>query len=154
MANLRGPCYQRTLRAATKLLYKPEEQFEVGGYKVVREGKDLVFVAAGYMVHECLRAADELGKQGKKAAVIDAYSFPLKTDGILDLAARSGGRIITVEDNYTGGLDAEIATALAARDDGLQLRGLHVTRIPKSAREPEEVLEYTHVGLKDILAAV
>ena len=42
------------------MLYKPEETFEVGGFKVVREGKDLVFVAAGYMVHECLRAADEL----------------------------------------------------------------------------------------------
>src|SRR5207249_6133560 len=108
MANLPSPCYQRTLRAGAKLIYKPEETFEPGGYKVVREGKDFVFVASGFMVHECLKACDELAKSGKKPAVIDAYSFPLKTDGILDLAARCGGRIITVEDNYTGDLDADI----------------------------------------------
>lgn len=154
MANLRGPCYQRTLRAGTKMIYKESDSFEVGGYKVVREGTDVVFVAAGYMVHECLRAADELSKHGRKAAVVDAYSMPLKTDGILDLAARCGGRIVTVEDNYTGGLDAEIATAIAARADDLQLKSLHVTQIPKSGLEPEDVLEYAGVGLKQILAAV
>ena len=44
MANLDGACYQRAFRAETKTLYKPEEQFEVGGYKVLREGKDMVFV--------------------------------------------------------------------------------------------------------------
>src|SRR5207237_4682700 len=110
MANLDGTCYQRTLRAETKQLYKPEETFEVGGFKVLREGKDLVFVTAGYMVHECLKAADELAKAGKKAAVIDAYSLPLKTTELLQFAARSGGTIVTVEDNYTGGLDAELAT--------------------------------------------
>src|SRR3954464_4367102 len=106
MANLAGTCYQRTLRAETKPLYKPDDTFEAGGFKVLREGKDLCFVSAGYMVHECLKAADELAKSGKKAAVIDAYSPPLNPRGVLDIAARSGGRIITVEDNYTGGLDA------------------------------------------------
>src|SRR4051794_18420500 len=74
MANVDGACYQRTLRAETKLLYKPEDtDFTVGGYKVLREGKDLCFVSAGYMVHECLKAADELSKNGRNATVIDAY---------------------------------------------------------------------------------
>ena len=45
--------------------------------------------------------------------MIDAYSLPLNVEGILEVAAQSGGRIITVEDNYTGGLDAEIAMAIA-----------------------------------------
>ncbi len=39
--------------------------------------------------------------------------MPLQTKGILELAQKSGGKIITVEDNYTGGLDAEIAMAIA-----------------------------------------
>src|SRR5205814_4511373 len=110
MANIDGCCYQRALRAAVKTLYKPEETFEVGGFKVLREGKDVCFVTAGYMVHECLRAADELAKSGKKATVIDAYSLPMNTQAVLDIAAKSGARIITVEDNYSGGLDAEIAS--------------------------------------------
>src|SRR5205085_7285864 len=107
MANLRGCCYLRTLRAETKMLYKAEETFEVGGFKVLREGKDVLFVSAGYMVHECLKVADELAKAGKKATVIDAYSMPLQTKGILEIAGKSGGRIITVEDNFAGGLGAE-----------------------------------------------
>jgi transketolase len=154
MANLDGACYQRALRAETKSLYKPEDSFEVGGYKVLREGKDLLFVSAGYMVHECLKAADELAKNGKKAAVIDAYGLPLKDTGILDLAAKSGGRIITVEDNYAGGLDAEIAGQIAAAGAGIKLKALLVRQIPKSGREPQEVLDYLHLGAKAILAAV
>lgn len=154
MANLDGCCYQRALRAETKTLYKVEESFEAGGYKVLREGKDLVFVTAGYMVHECLKAADELAKSGKKAAVVDAYSLPLQTKGILELAARSGNLIVTVEDNYTGGLDAEIATAIAQSGASIKLKNLYVAQVPKSGREPQEVLDYLKLGAKAIVAAV
>ncbi len=154
MANLDGACYLRTLRAETKTLYKSDETFEVGGYKVLREGKDAVFVTAGYMVHECLKAADELAKAAKKVAVIDAYSLPLQTQGILELAQKSGGRIITVEDNYTGGLDAEIAMAIAESGAAVKLKSLHVHQIPKSGREPSEVLDYLGLGMKQIIAEV
>lgn len=154
MANLDGACYQRALRADTKTLYKPEDTFEVGGYKVLREGKDLVFVTAGYMVHECLKAADELAKSGKKAGVIDAYSLPLQTKGILDIAQKSGGTIITVEDNYSGGLDAEIAEAIAQNGAQIKLKSLYVHQIPKSGREPADVLDYLGLGAKQIIAAV
>jgi transketolase len=154
MANVKGCCYQRTLRADTKALYKPDETLEVGGFKVLREGKDVCFVAAGYMVHECLKAADELAKGGRKATVIDAYSLPLKTDGVLDVAVRSGGRIITVEDNYAGGLEAEIATAIAARGDEITLKAMYVRKIPKSGREPQDVLDDLGLGWKDIAEAV
>jgi len=153
MANLDGCCYQRTLRAETKALYKSDDTFEVGGFKVLREGKDVCFVSAGYMVHECLKAADELAKAGKKATVIDAYSLPLKVEGVLDVAARSGGRIITVEDNYTGGLDAEIAMAIAGRDDEMTLESICARMIPKSGREPQDVLDYLNVGVKAIVSA-
>ena len=85
------------------------------------------------MVHECLKAADELAKSGKKATVIDAYSLPLQTKGILDIALRSGGTIITVEDNYTGGLDAEIAAAIATSGADLKLKNLFVHKSPRAA---------------------
>lgn len=154
MANIDGACYLRTLRADTKILYKPDDTFETGGFKVLREGKDLVFVSAGYMVHECLKAADELAKSGRKAAVVDAYSLPLKTKELLELAARSGGKIVTVEDNYTGGLDAEIAAAIANNGVKITLKNLHVTRIPKSGREPQDVLDYLDLGAGMIVKAV
>jgi transketolase len=154
MANLDGACYQRALRADTKVLYKFDETFEVGGFKVLREGKDLTFVAAGYMVHECLKAADELAKSGKKATVIDAYSLPLKTDEVLKIAQKGGGTIITVEDNYTGGLDSELGSAIAATGAGIKMKSLFVRQVPKSGREPQDVLDYLNLGEKAILAAV
>jgi transketolase len=152
MANLEGACYQRALRADTKILYKPDETFEVGGYKVLREGKDVLLVAAGYMVHECLAAADELAKKGKSAGVIDAYGLPLKDDGIVQIAAKSRGWIITVEDNYTGGLDSELASQVAGTN--VKLKPLYVQHIPKSGREPQDLLDYLHIGVKAIVAAV
>lgn len=154
MANVDGACYLRTLRAETKTLYKPDDTFEVGGFKVLREGKDLLFVAAGYMVHECLKAADELARSGRKAAVVDAYSMPLKTAELLELAGRSGGTIVTVEDNYTGGLDAEIATAIARSGEKITLKNLYVRQLPKSGREPQDVLDALDLGVKAILKAV
>jgi transketolase len=154
MANIVGCCYLRTLRAEVPLLYPAEEKFEAGGHKVVREGKDAVFVAAGYMVHECLKAADELKKGGKSATVIDAYALPLKSEVILELAQKNGGRIITVEDNYAGGLEAEIATAIATTGAAVKLKALYVTNIPKSGREPQDVLDYLHLGYKGIAGAV
>jgi transketolase len=154
MANLRGCCYQRTLRAGLPALYKASDTFEVGGWKVLREGKDVVLVSAGYMVHECLRAAEELAKAGKQVTVIDAYSLPLKVEGILEIAQRSGGRIITVEDNYTGGLDAELGIAIAESGAEVRLARFDATRIPKSGREPDDVLAYLGLDYRKIAAAV
>ncbi len=154
MANLDGACYQRTLRAETPHLYKPDETFEIGGFKVLREGKDLCFVSAGYMVHECLKIADELAKDGRKAAVIDAYSLPLKTEEVLRIAARSGGSIVTVEDNYTGGLDAELAIAIANSGDEITLKNLFVQRLPKSGKEPDDVLHFLNLDRNAILSAL
>jgi len=105
-------------------------------------------------VHECLKAADELAKSGKKAGVIDAYGLPLKDNGILDIATKSGGRIITVEDNYTGGLDSELSEQIAATGAAVKLKAMFVRQIPKSGREPQEVLDYLNLGYKAILAAV
>jgi transketolase len=153
MANVVGCCYQRALRADTKTLYKPTDTFEVGGYKVLREGKDGLFVSAGYMVHECLTASDELAKAGKKWGVVDAYALPIKDNGIIELAQRSGGRIVTVEDNYTGGLDAEIAIQIASSGAAVKLKNLFVRQIPKSGKEPEDVLGYLSLDAKVVVAA-
>jgi transketolase len=155
MANLDGACYQRTLRADVPAIYKPDDvDFRLGGFRVLREGKDVCFVSAGYMVHECLKCADELAKSGTSATVIDAYSFPLDAGRVLEIAARSGGKIVTVEDNYTGGLDAELAIAIANDGDSIELKNLYVQALPKSGREPEDVLNYLHLGHEAIMASV
>jgi transketolase C-terminal domain/subunit len=81
--------------------------------------------------------------------VFDAYTFPLDPTPILTAAPSADGTIMTVEDNYIGGLQAELAEAAAAAG-GVRVEGLTAKRIPKSAKTAEEVFEYVGVGLKQI----
>lgn len=155
MAEIQGCCYQRTVRADLPLLYDPgDTDFKAGGFRVLRDGGDLVLVSAGYMVHEALKLAERLEQEGIPATVVDAYSLPLDTAGLLDLAVQSGKRIVTIEDNYTGGLDAELSIAVAEADSGVTLTPFVVGNLPKSGRKPSDVLDYVGLSLDTILHGV
>ena len=56
-----GSSYLRTTRAATPVIYGPDEDFPVGGSKVVRssDDDDVTIVGAGITLHEALKAADD-----------------------------------------------------------------------------------------------
>jgi hypothetical protein len=83
----------------------------------------------------------------------------LGMDGVIDSApilalAGPGAAIITVEDNYVGGLGSELAEAAASAGDGApHAQALCVHNIPKSGRTPEDVLAYVHVSVEEIVAA-
>src|SRR5581483_3582495 len=76
MAEREGIVYLRTTRAATPVLYAPDEPFAIGGSRVLRCSDDdvITIVAAGITVHEALAAADELGRDGMAIRVVDLYS--------------------------------------------------------------------------------
>ena len=57
MADLDGIVYLRTTREKTPVLYAPDEEFPIGGSRVVRRtDDDVAIVAAGITVHEALKA--------------------------------------------------------------------------------------------------
>jgi transketolase len=153
MADYEGVCYMRTLRPETEFLYNEKTVFNLGGYEVLTEGKDLILAASGYMVHECNKVVELLDKAGVSATLVDLYSLPFDTEAFLDLAGENGGNIISVEDNFGGGIGSAIADALLESGDGFKLQQMHVKRIPKSARTPEEVLQMCGLTAKDITAA-
>jgi transketolase len=158
MAAFSSACYVRTVRGDLPILYDEGEQFPLAGHKVLRRAavgtQRIVLAACGYMVHSCLKAADTLSKQHRVAAtVVDAYSLPLDSAPILALA-EPGATIITVEDNYVGGLGSELAQAAASvGDEAPQVQALCVHNIPKSGRTPEDVLAYVHLSVEEIVAA-
>ncbi len=149
MAAHAGMCYMRTHRPDVALLYAPDTRFEVGGSHVLTEGNALTIVSAGYMVHECKRAVEELAKGGIKCTLIDAYAFPLKTDPILSAAKRGGGRILCVEDNYIGGLAGAVAEA-AAQHGGVRVESMTCRKMPKSAKSTEGILSYCGLSAEHI----
>ena len=94
MAGRDGIVYMRTTRGAYPVLYGPDEEFPVGGAKVVRSspGDQVTLIGAGVTLHGCLAAADQLGSDGISARVLDLYSLkPIDTQALLDAAAATGG---------------------------------------------------------------
>ncbi|MGE5275309.1 MAG: transketolase [Verrucomicrobiota bacterium] len=140
MANLDGISYIRTLRPNTPVLYRPDEDFPIGGSRVVRNGDDVTIVGCGITVHEALKAAEVLAGDGISARVIDCYSLKPIDGGTLAAAATETGRMVTVEDHWPeGGLGEAVLAALAERGASARVTRLAVTAMPRSGK-PEELL--------------
>ncbi len=139
MAQAKGVCFMRTSRPKTPVIYSNDEQFPIGGAKVLRHGDKATVVAAGVTLFEALKAADLLKSEGIGITVIDAYSIkPLGKDVIRTAAQKTANRVITVEDHYAeGGLGDAVAGELSV--DGIKVHKLAVTEIPRSGK-PEELL--------------
>jgi transketolase len=151
----RGPVYIRTSRPKTPVIYGPDETFEVGGLKVLREsGGDIATViGAGVTLFEALKAGDELKAAGLAIRVVDLYSVqPIDTASLVRCAHDTGGRLITVEDHYEGGgIGDAVAAAVAAH--GFTVRRLAVREIPRSGT-PEQLLDRYGISARHIVAAV
>jgi len=151
MAEYEGVCYMRTGRPDVEFLYSDDHVFNLGGFEHLAEGRDLTICSAGYMVHECNKAIELLDKKGVSVGLVDLYSLPFEAEGVLDIIGASSGNVMTVEDNFGGALGSAIAEALLESGDGFRLKQMHVTRIPKSARTPEEVLKMCNLTADDIV---
>ncbi|MGH3065571.1 MAG: transketolase [Gaiellaceae bacterium] len=156
MAETDGISYLRTLRPATRVLYAPEEEFAIGGSRVLRSSDDdeIALIGAGITVHESLRAADVLAEEGIAARVIDLYSIkPLDMATLLAAAEATQGRLVTVEDHWPeGGLGDAVRAALADTDDTPRVVSLAVQGMPRSGK-PEELLAEARIDAKHIAAA-
>jgi transketolase len=137
MADLDGISYIRTLRPDTPVLYGPDEEFPIGGSRVVREGNDVTLVGCGITVHEALKAADELDVS---ARVIDCYSIKPIDGTTLVAAAKETGKLVIAEDHWPeGGLGEAVLAALAEAGVSAEIRHLAVRDMPRSGK-PDELL--------------
>lgn len=139
-----GVCFLRTSRPKTPVLYSNDEQFPIGGAKVLRQsaGDKATVVGAGVTLHEALKAADALKGEGIGITVIDAYSIkPLGKDVILAAAKKTNNTVITVEDHYAqGGLGDAVAGELSS--EGVKVHKLAVTELPRSGKAEELLAKF------------
>ncbi|MFF8382813.1 transketolase [Streptomyces kanasensis] len=156
MADLDGIRYLRTSRGGTPVIYGPDEEFPVGGSKVLRRHDDdkVTIVAAGVTVHEALRAADRLAESGIRARVIDLYSVKPVDAETLNEAAGQTGCLLTVEDHHPeGGIGDAVAEVFADGRPAPRMARLAVRNMPGSAT-PEEQLHAAGIDADSIAAAV
>jgi len=144
MAKDRGLHFLRTSRPKTPVIYNNDEQFPIGGAKVVRQnaGDKVTVVGAGITLFEALKAADALKAEGINITVIDAYSIKPLAKGVIKAAAqKTGNTVITVEDHYAeGGLGDAVAGELSV--DGIKVHKLAVRELPHSGKPDELIAKY------------
>jgi transketolase len=156
MADLSGISYLRTTRGNTPVIYGPDEEFEVGGSRVVRQSDDdqVAIVGAGITLHEALEAAETLAGEGINARVVDCYSVkPIDAAGLREAAKAAGGRLITVEDHWPeGGLGDAVLEVFADVDDHPRIVKLAVRDMPTSGK-PAELLAAAEIDASHIADA-
>jgi transketolase len=150
MADTEGIVYLRTLRPNTPVVYGPDEEFEIGGSRTLREGGDVALVGAGITVHEAMKAADTLAGEGIEARVIDLYSIkPLDEATLRSLTCP----IVTVEDHWPeGGLGEAVLSALGDADERPPVVRLAVHGMPHSGK-PAELLAEAGIDAAGIATA-
>src|SRR5262245_36005885 len=153
-ARHKGICYIRTTRPKTAVLYSNDEQFPIGGSKVLRKSSNdrATVIAAGITVHEALKAGTMLEAEGIAIRILDAYCVkPIDAQGILTAAKDTGGRIVVVEDHYEhGGLGDAVLEAVA---NEAKIVRLAVREIPRSG-PPDALIEKYGISSSHIVAAV
>jgi transketolase len=155
MAKTRGLAFLRTSRPKTPVIYNTNEEFPIGGAKVVRQSASdkITVVGAGVTLFEALKAADALASEGINITVIDAYSIkPFGKDVVKAAAAKTNNLILTVEDHYPeGGLGETVAGELGP--DGVRVHKLAVVDLPRSGK-PEELLAKYNIDSAAIIRKV
>jgi transketolase len=149
-----GIVYIRTTREATPILYDPNEEFPIGGSKVLKQGpKDMAtVVTAGITVFETLEAYEVLKREGIAIRVIDLYSIKPTDEKTLRQAAQQTRFVLTVEDHYPeGGLGDAVRTALA--DTSAPVYSLAVRKKPRSGK-PEELLDFEEISKGSIVEKI
>jgi transketolase len=139
MARHQGISYLRTSRDKTAVLYDNDEEFPVGGLKVLRQSPrdQVLVVGAGITAHEALKAHDILKSKGITIRVIDLYSLqPLAEADLVRHAGECGGKVVVAEDHYGG-----VIASLISRTVG-KVVSLHVKEIPRSGQSAELLRKY------------
>ncbi|RUR74666.1 transketolase [Chlorogloeopsis fritschii PCC 6912] len=163
MADCEGIVYLRTTRMKTPVIYSPDEEFPIGGCKVIRSSNrdQVTVIGAGVTLHEALKAYEELNNQGISIRVIDLYSVkPIDAQTLYQAVSDTNGNLIVVEDHWSeGGLGAAVLEAFAGTETAptyggpkLQVIHLAVREMPGSGT-PEELLHAAKIDADAIIAA-
>ena len=116
LPDLGKPSYTRTARNKTPVLYRGrEDEIKIGKGVLLKEGVDVAIIACGVLVHEAIKAAEELSKEGVNASVVDMHTIKPLDHSLIDELVEKCGAIVSAEDHSViGGLGSAIAEYLCS----------------------------------------
>jgi transketolase len=164
MSDRNGIVYLRTTRESTPVIYGTDEDFPIGGSKVLRSSDQdqATVIGAGITLHEALTAYDRLKNEGITIRVIDAYSVkPIDVQTLHQAAQDTEGNLVVVEDHWSeGGLGAAVLDAFAGSGDICSYEGPQLQVIKLAVRDlpcsgtPQELLHAAKIDADAIVEAV
>jgi pyruvate dehydrogenase E1 component beta subunit len=102
----------------------------LGRARIARAGRDLTLVTWSRALHESLKAAEALAREGVDVEVIDLRTlWPWDRETVLASAARTGRLLVVHEAVQVAGFGAEVA-ATVAEELGCPVKRLGAPRIP------------------------
>ncbi len=153
MANNPGLFYLRTTREKTPLLYLSQEEFKIGGSKILhRSDTDkAMIISAGITLHESLKAYQVLKQQGINTLILDLYCIKPLDAATINREAKRVKNVIVVEDHYSaGGIGEAVRSILTPEANFIHLC---VKKTPCSG-SPEELLRYEEIDAGAIARSV
>lgn len=111
---MEGIHYVRSDRKAVRNVYKKGSSFKIGQGNILKEGKDILIIAAGQLVSEALDCAEELEKEGYSVEVIDMFTIKPLDEKLLIKEAKGKSKIVTIENHSIyGGLGSAVSEVIA-----------------------------------------
>ena len=113
-SKMEGIHYVRSNRKAVRNVYKKGSSFKIGQGNILKEGKDILIIAAGQLVSEALDCAEELEKEGYSVEVIDMFTIKPLDEKLLIKEAKGKSKIVTIENHSIyGGLGSAVSEVIA-----------------------------------------
>lgn len=141
MVEMDGPCYIRLNRNDYPNVTEEGRKFQIGEPTLMREGKDIVVFATGYMVNLAMQAAEELKDEMSVKVVNVSTIKPMNTEAILRLAKDCKAVVTAEEHSIVGGLGSAISEVLRKECKPIEYVGLKDT-FGCSAHNYQDVLAY------------
>ena len=114
LLKMEGIHYVRSNRKAVRNVYKKGSSFKIGQGNILKEGKDILIIAAGQLVSEALDCAEELEKEGYSVEVIDMFTIKPLDEKLLIKEAKGKSKIVTIENHSIyGGLGSAVSEVIA-----------------------------------------
>ena len=138
-AAITGPVYMRVNRNPVLDLLDQDASFELGKFRILREGSEVLLLAHGVMVEQALSAALLLEKDGISAKVASVGTMkPFNYRGAVELAQGLKGVVTVEEHSFIGGLAAAMAFALRRSAVPMDFVAINDT-FGESAHRPEDL---------------
>ena len=157
LAKLRKPAYLRLAREKSPIITTSETPFEIGKAQALYVPDGLAHVgviACGALVHNCLRAAQKLEKEGIRVKVLNMATIkPLDVEAVVALARETKSLVTVEEHQIHGGLGSAIAECLASHAP-TSIEFLGINDVFGESGTPLELIEKYGMGVSGIIEAI